>query len=357
MGGVSDFATAEVRVHFFQERIVRMVTHWRDHPAVQQLEVAYLDRERDAILKAISLGLDFDLAWPLVKPLVIALTPYMERRGHWDAWYTLLNRAIATAQKLTDLNGETTLTALLARLCQRMSRPQEVVHYYRRSIRLARQTGNRFEEARACSNLGFLYIDGGHWWRAEALSYHALAIFEGLESAHGQAHTHNHLGVLFVRQRQWDSAEIHLQRACEIWRQQNDVHSLIYGFLNLGLLYGEQAMPEKAVDVLNRALQFAESSGEQSLVGGILNNLAIAHRFSGNFREALRLALEAEKLHRHFSLKLELAQVWHNLGLIYTCIGELIIAIRFLEASKRMYLQLNHTSGVKAVTADLERFT
>ena len=44
-------------VTFFQERILRMIEYWRDHEAVQTLKIAVLDREREAILKVISLGL------------------------------------------------------------------------------------------------------------------------------------------------------------------------------------------------------------------------------------------------------------------------------------------------------------
>ncbi|MEZ4869542.1 MAG: hypothetical protein R3C14_49920 [Caldilineaceae bacterium] len=93
------------------------------------------------------------------------------------------------AQRTKDVGGETTLSALLAKLCQRQSRPQETVLYYRRVIRLAVQSDNRYEEARACSNLGYRFIDQGHWWRSEVLSCHALAIFEELASQHGRAHT------------------------------------------------------------------------------------------------------------------------------------------------------------------------
>ena len=172
-------------VNYFQQRILRVVGHWRDHEAVQQLEVSYLDREQEAILKAISLGLDFAPAWPLVKTLITTFTPYMERRGHWDAWWAILQRALIVAEEQHDLETETTLTALLARLAQRMSRPQDVIRHYRRTILLARQTGNRYEKARACSNLGYLYTDGGRWWRSEVLSKHALVIFEELANEHG----------------------------------------------------------------------------------------------------------------------------------------------------------------------------
>jgi tetratricopeptide (TPR) repeat protein len=234
---VSGLSETPNYLDFFQQRLQTLLTHWRDYPAVQQVQVAVLDREREVILKVINLGLECAPLWPLVHPLLVAFTPYMERRGHWAAWHTILQRAIAVAQQLSDLSAETTLTALLARLSQRMSRPQDVVRYYRRALRLARQTGNRFEMARACSNLGFHYIDRGHWWRSEVLSRSALVIFEELGSNHGQAHTHNHLGLLYIRQRRWSEAEAHLKNACEVWETMADQHSLISGYNNLGVLY------------------------------------------------------------------------------------------------------------------------
>ncbi len=342
-------------VTYFQERIRRGLEYWQGHEALRDLKVAVLDRERETILTVIALGLEWPPVWPLVEQLIVAMTPYMERRGHWEEWHGVLRKAIDAAQRATDVRGETTLTALLARLSQRMSRPADVVKYYRRTIRLARQTCNRFEEARACSNLGYLYIDYGYWWRSELLSKHALVIFEQLASAHGQAHTHNHLGVLYIRQQMWNVAEDHLQQACKIWQQRNDEHSLIYGLVNLGLLYNEQMAAEKAILVLQKAIQLIETSGEQSLLGGIFNNLAIAYRFSGNDAEALRLALKAEKIHQQFSLKLELAQVWHNLGLIHLAMGEVATARRKLEDSREMYYHLNRSNSVALVDADIKR--
>ncbi len=344
-------------VDFFQQRLHDLLTYWRDHEAVQQLQIAVLDREREMILKVINLGLDIAPLWPLARPLIVALTPYMERRGHWEAWHGVLQKAIGVAQKLTDLTSETTLTALLARLSQRMSRPQDVIHYYRRTIRLARQTGNRFEEARASSNLGFLYVERSHWWRSEVLSRHALAIFDDLKSEHGRAHTHNHLGVLYTRRQRWEDAERHLMQACSIWQRQKDEHDLLYGLLNLGLLYNEQAIPEKAIEVLHRAVLVAETSGEQSLVGLILNNLAIAHRLNREYGKAMQVALRAEKILQQFSLNLELAQVWHNLGLIHEGVGQLSETNRFLETSRQMYHRLDDKHGVNRVDGDINRLS
>ncbi|MBV7339468.1 tetratricopeptide repeat protein, partial [Chloroflexi bacterium TSY] len=177
--------TTQQYADLFRQHVLRYVRFWGDHDAVTTVDVPTLEPQRDNILKVMSLALDMPETWSLLRPLLIAFAPFMERRGYWDLWNRILQRAIAAAQKVADLDGEITLTALLARLYQRRSRPTETIYHYRRVIQLARKTDNRFEEARACSNLGYLFIDEGHWWRSEVLSRHALAVFEELRSEHG----------------------------------------------------------------------------------------------------------------------------------------------------------------------------
>ncbi|MEZ4707274.1 MAG: hypothetical protein R3A44_08715 [Caldilineaceae bacterium] len=104
----------ENRRSFFQGCVERMLLYWRDHQALASIDIAVLDRERQRILKNIALGLELQPLWPLVKPLVIAFAPYMERRGHWDAWHSVLEQAIRMAQRAGDIESETTLTAFLA---------------------------------------------------------------------------------------------------------------------------------------------------------------------------------------------------------------------------------------------------
>jgi tetratricopeptide (TPR) repeat protein len=313
---------------YFQDRIMRGLEYWRDHPAIRELKVAILDGERETILTVIGLGLEFPPAWFLVKQLIVALTPYMERRGHWDGWHGVLQKAIAAAQRAGDVGSEITLTALLARLSQRMSRPADVVTYYCRAMRLARQTGNRFEEARACSNLGYLYIDSGHWWRSEVLSKHALMIFEELASNHGQAHTHNHLGVLYTRQKSWHNAEEHLLAAHRIWNHMQDQHGLMHAHGNLGRLYNEMNKPLDAIMHSQRALHQASLTGEESISGVFLMNIAIGYMKQGNTATAYQFANDAEDIFLKFSDELQLAYVWHQRSLFHLQTGQLSVAER-----------------------------
>ncbi|MEM7031666.1 MAG: tetratricopeptide repeat protein [Chloroflexota bacterium] len=306
-------------------------------------------------MKAITLGLKHAPAWDNVSSLTIGFTPYMERRGYWNAWNMVLQSAIASAKKQGDIERQITLTALLARLYQRQSQPKQTIYYYRKSIKLARQMGNRFEEARACSNLGFLFSDEGHWWRSEVLSQHALAIFEELDSDHGRAHTHNHLGVLYTRLNLWPEAERHLEIACSKWIAMNDDHSLIYGFENLGLLYCEMELPKKAVQYLDRALLQIDRTGETVELGIIWMNLGVAYKQLGNLTKSEEFLLKAEGLFKEFTNSRRLAEISSNLGTIYLLQHDWIKADQYLRDALQMHRVLGDRIGeIQVITILIE---
>lgn len=328
---------------FFKRRLVESTRRWQMFVAEKRADSVALEQCQGRILRAISFALASAGAWPAARQLIETFAPYMERRGHWDTWQAILSQAVEAAARFDDAGGEVTLIALLARLRQRQSQFRQAVSLYHRVIRLAHRTGNRFEEARACSNLGFLYLETlGHWQRAEVLCCHALAIFETLGSEHGQAHTLNHLGILYTRQRSWEQAEQHLQRACALWQAIGDHHSLIYGFENLGLLYLKQERPVEAHASLVRALAQAQLAGEEAEIGNICNNIGLVYLLGGDLDKAASYIKQAEETFRRYSNALGLARSWHNLGFLSLRRNKLADAIHYLDFSLATYRRLHN---------------
>lgn len=274
------------------------------------------DEERVQACHILDFGLRTAEGWASAKALTIDLATYMERSGQWESWQQLLERAIATAQRLHDTDHEITLTALLARLYQRWSKPAAMVQSYHKVIRLARRNRNRYELARACSNLGYYYVESGQWWRAEVLNLHALSIFNELESNHGQAHTHNHLGVLFTRQCRWAEATEHLNSACALWQANQDQFGLMRGHRNLGFLHHEASNYIATIYHSTIALELASTSGEELLVGTFAGNISLGHLKTGNLQKAKEFADLAEKFFKKNPHKLGLAHLAHINGLI-----------------------------------------
>lgn len=305
------------RLDFFQQSILINLRYWHTWLEPNLADVAAVDQERDKIVDAILFALDVGQpAWSAVYPLITTFSPHMERRGDWDRWALILERATEVADQDGDRSGMVNLLVIAARLRSRQSQKAAVV-IYRRTIRLARQLGDLFSEARACTNLGYLYIEQGYWFRAETLCLHALKIFEQIENDHGKAHTENHLGVLYTRQRQWDQARYCLEQACVIWRRTGDAYGLMHGYNNLGRLFNEMEDFEKAITCLKKAIHHAKQTGTEALIGTLYMNLGIAHRSLGNSTDAANYYHQAKIIFEQFSNTLDWAKLHDNLGLLY----------------------------------------
>jgi tetratricopeptide (TPR) repeat protein len=282
---------------------------------VRAVESRLPEEERVQACHILDFGLRSAESWASAKTLTIDLATYMERSGQWESWQQLLERAIAATQRLGDTDHEITLTALLARLYQRRGDAPAMVRAYRRVIRSARRHNNRFELARGCSNLGYHFIERGYLWRAELLSYYALAIFTELQSNHGRAHTHNHLGIVLTRQYEWAKAEEHLLAACTIWQKSQDQYGLMRGHGNLSFLYNETPNYGEAIAHATIALELAEASGEEPLIGNFASNLSFSYLKLGNIPKAKEFADLAERILKKYTDRSGLARLAHTKAL------------------------------------------
>ncbi len=289
------------------------------------------DEERLQACHVLDYGLRAAESWTGARDLTIALATYMERGGHWEIWQQFLERAIAAAQERHDLDHQITLTALLARLYQRWSKSAAMVQSYRRVIRLARRGNNRYELARACSNLGYHYILTGNLWRAELLSHYALAIFNELDSNHGRAHTHNHLGILFTRQYDWVKAKEHLLAACAIWQTSQDQFGLMRGYGNLSFLYHETENYREAIHYSTLAIELAERLGEEPLAGVFAMNISVGNLNIGDLQKTKEFAALAQTIFEKHSDRFGLAQIAHVNSLIAIEEKDFLQAQRYID--------------------------
>ena len=330
---------------FFRSRIKRNIHYWQDF--VYTIDKAdILEREFLRIVRAISFGLGYPEIWTDTYNLLFECSSFAEKRGFLEQWVTILNRADDVASQVEDVQAQIHIVALLARFTQLQSHFPQSIKHYRRALTLSRQNDDLYNEARACTNLGFLYIERGYWYRAEVLCRHALQIFRQLNSNHGQAHTENHLGLLYTRQKQWDKAQQHLKHACTIWQQMPNEPSLTLGLANLGVLYNEMEQPNIAIKYLSNALQKAKLLGDKSQTGTIHVNLSISYRLKKLPAEAEAHAQCAETIFQNLSNLTGLAHARDNLGLACMDQNHWGNAKYYFDSALELWQSLNNQHAV-----------
>lgn len=330
---------------FFCSRIQLNIDYWRDFLLTAE-DTNAVAQEFPRIIRAISFGLEQPKVWSATYKLLIESASVAEKSGIIEQWIALLNHAVDAAQTLEDMPAQINITAVLGRFTQLQSRFKQSINYYRRMLMLARQETDRYSEARALTNLGYTYIEQGHWWRAEVLCHFALSIFQQLNNQHGQAHTQNHLGILYTRKHSWTDAKRHLEQACDIWRTTADKEGLLYGTINLGLLYNEMISPEDALPYLFDALELTKEQNTNSLTSTIYTNLGIAYRLLGKPETAFSYAKKAEAECRKSTNLSGIALALDNMGLACIDLQRWADAQQYLTNALELWRQLQNNHNI-----------
>lgn len=325
----------------FQALIQYNLTRFQTDLARNNLQA--IQKKPAQVMRVLQRALPVVELWPTIQNFMADLAPLMERWGQWSGWQQLLGQCLRLAQQRQDERSELTLHVLSARLAQRQHHLDEVITHYRQAIRLAKRQPNQELLATACTNLGYLYIELGFYWRAEILCYYALNLFEHLNHGSGLAHTKNHLGVLYLRQERWDAAEEHLQRACEIWQAMGDKPGLMWGWLNLGIKYRNSGDIQTSSTYLKKALNHAQAIDNQTEIANIYNSLGVNYVALGQLDEGVRAYQQAETIFRQLSDLLSIGHVMNNLGVLFMEQQQWHRAEQYFEAALRYYEQTGHT--------------
>jgi tetratricopeptide (TPR) repeat protein len=218
---------------------------------------------------------------------------------------------------------------------------------YRRAIHLARQADDRFTLGRACTNLGYYYIEheSQHWQRAEVLCCYALNLFTALDNKHGLAHTANHLGILYTHQERWAEALTQLHHACSLWETKGDEHGLMYGRCNLGGVLHDMGHFVEALEQLQAAVALAKATGEESFKGTIYMNLGNTLRLQGQMTEAETYYAQAKTIFQRDANRYGLALLAGNQGLNYILQHQWLAAERALTVALHSWQQLGDPYG------------
>lgn len=281
--------------------------------------------------------------------IVRVATPQIEGRKRWDKWADVLGKAIETANAIADVATLSDLVMLYhnyGRSLLSIDRYAEGEAAYLKAIQLARKAQDHHSEARACSNLGYYYVDQGHWWRSEILCCHALAIFEQLDNAHGKAHTYNHLGVVYYRQARWAESKAALNQAVKLFHSLNSDTGLLFAYTNLGTLAYETMQADRAVFWANKVIEIARKLGDTRSQGIGTNNLAAAYALSQDYDKAKAASDDTMAIYEMCHDPVGTARAHLNRGEILLRLGEYQQGMQHLDIAFGAFSGLSNADGM-----------
>jgi tetratricopeptide (TPR) repeat protein len=211
--------------------------------------VEWIDAERANLLAVI--GQAAEIEGPLARTAAhLALTLYhpLANRGHSEDRVRLNQIAVRVARQAGDRWREAQATEDLGFIYGTVGRVDEAVEHARRALRLWREVDDPASEMNALSDLGLAYRQQGQYRRAIACLQRGLVIGREIGFNRGEAVAFNHLGLAYQKTGDHERAIDYQQRSIHRYGELDDQRGEAIALANLGWLHQRDGRLRQAAD-------------------------------------------------------------------------------------------------------------
>ncbi len=285
-----------------------------------------------------------------------------------------LREATDHHRNIADLNAASSLCDLHDRARQRLGigdDDRRTVHAWLQRAKIARlhaeldKSERIFERCEACSrnnrwddllaevtgNRAHLAGLRGDVESGLEIGQQALQLFEARDDQSGTARALRCIGWLQRRSGDYRRAHQNFQRAARITREFNDVRQHVASLRMLSFTYQDQREYDRALELLSRALEISQDSGNPMLTSNCLNSLGENYRFVDDLPRAEEFYRQALVTDTRAGLREGLHIYPINLGIVACMQGKYVEGRDRLEDARQTVIEKNLTGWVGYVHA------
>ncbi|MBN2208219.1 MAG: tetratricopeptide repeat protein [Candidatus Coatesbacteria bacterium] len=217
------------------------------------------------------------------------------------------------------------------------------------ALKLARDTGDRKEEANSMYNIG-LNQSYDHALRSFA---EARAIYRELNDESGLATVIAYTGRIYAIRGDNDEALRYYHEALPMHRELGDKRNAAKDLGNIGSICSDRGDYEEGMKCLDEALaMFRELGDKLGIAIGVLN-IGVAHSGRGNCDSALRCFNETLAITRELGHKPVTAEAVGKIGLVHFDQGNYDDALRCYDEALAVYRELGNKEGIGSTLTNM----
>ena len=206
-----------------------------------------------------------------------------------------------------DKKGQASVLNNIGEVYSALGKKQDALKYYKEALHLSRAEGDKKREATSLNNIGGIYSALGK--KQDALHYYKLAL-------------HYYKLALLLR------------------RAESDKKGEAISLNNIGGIYSALGEKEEALKYYKQALPLRRAEGDKKGEANTLNNIGGVYSALGEKQKALESYNEALLLRRTIGDKYGEATTLNNIGAVYRDTKQPNEAIKYLEQSVTITLQI-----------------
>jgi tetratricopeptide (TPR) repeat protein len=223
-----------------------------------------------------------------------------QERGRLDEAEDWYRRSLAVAEEMGDRPGMAAGYHQLGMVADRRGRPDEAEQWYRRSLAIEEKAGNQPGMAASYHQLGNLAVKRERFDEAQAWYRRSLAIEEELSDQGGIASNLYQLGMVSFFQGRLDEAEEWCRRSLAISEVVKNKPKIAATYHQLGMVAEARGRLGDAGDWYRKSLAVKQALGNTPGMALTFAQLGLLAEKQGQAREALRWAVSSAALFGEF---------------------------------------------------------
>ena len=252
---------------------------------------------------------------------------------------------LSIAKETGDRSAEGRACCMLGNAYQSLGEFKQAIEYHKQYLSIAKEMGHKAAVGAACCNLGNAHRHLGDF--EKAIEYHEqdLCISKELGDRAGEATAYGNLGNVYNSLGDYKQAIEYHNQLLDIANEREDRASEGVAYSNLGNAHRNLGDFKKAVEYHGEHLKVAEKVGDRDGEGRACGNLGNAHHGLGEFEEAV------EYHKRHLDIAKELGDragegsAYCNLGSVYRQLGDFKQALQYHQQGLQHAQEVGDRAG------------
>ena len=256
-------------------------------------------------------------------------------------------QVLTIARQIGDRENEAIALLGIGFKYDNIGQPQQALENYNQALVIFREIKDRAGEATILNNLGAVYLSVGQPQQALAFYEQALTISQEVGDRAGEATTLNTLGLVYDSIGQPQQAMSYYEQALPIRREVGDRAGEAVTLSNIGTVYGKIGQPQQALSYYEQALPIQREVGDRAGEATTLNSIGAVYDSIGQPQQALSYYEQALPIRREVGDRAGEATTLTNIGAVYNSIGQPQQALSYYEQA----LPIHREVGDRAVEA------
>jgi CHAT domain-containing protein/Tfp pilus assembly protein PilF len=273
-------------------------------------------------------------------------------QGNYQQAFRFQRQSLEIARELGDKLQQAFILNTLGLIHWTLNDPSRALENLSQSLELAQASQSLLDIATAYNNIGLVHRKEKRYPESLEFFKKALKKDEQLKSKWGQGYTHRNMGMSYLRMGQLETAENHLKKAVELSREIGNRTNLVKAMLELGNLALERKQWKSAVSLFRDTLELSDRINVKEVSWRALRGEGFAliqlgknepardaYKKSVAVVDSLRAAIKVEEFQNGFLTDKQ--DVYKELILLLLNMGKINESFQFAERAKsRSFIDL-----------------